>query len=44
MRTIQGGRPGGMPVFKELVTEDEIWKIIAYVRSFYRGGPSKIAW
>ncbi len=44
LETIQGGRPGGMPTFKELVTEDEMWKIIAYVRSFYRGAPSKVAW
>ncbi len=44
VRTIQGGRPGGMPVFQERISKDEIWKIIAYVRSFYRGGPAKIAW
>jgi mono/diheme cytochrome c family protein len=32
-RTITLGRPGGMPAFKEVYSEAEIWKVIAYVQS-----------
>jgi cytochrome c(L) len=30
--------------FKDVLKDDEIWKIIAYVRSLYRGDPGKINW
>ena len=31
--TVSGGRKGGMPSWKGQLTDDEIWKVIAYVRS-----------
>lgn len=31
--TIQQGRPNGMPAWGELLTNDVIWRIVAYVRS-----------
>jgi cytochrome c(L) len=34
-----------MPVvFGAELKDDEVWKILAYVRSLYRGDPSKINW
>jgi cytochrome c oxidase cbb3-type subunit 3 len=42
--TITNGRQGGMPSFKDLIPEEERWKIIAYVRSFYKGDPAAIVW
>ncbi len=52
LESIQEGRQSGMPTFKceapqtagRHLKEDEIWKIIAYVRSYYRGDPSKVPW
>lgn len=32
--SIVRGRPNGMPAFGGLITEDQIWKLAAYVRSF----------
>ncbi len=31
--TIVEGRPRGMPSFRDKIPEDDIWKIVAYVRS-----------
>ena len=31
--TIAHGRPNGMPAFAERIPEDEIWQLVAYVRS-----------
>jgi cytochrome c(L) len=31
-------------VFGNTLKDDEIWKILAYVRSLYQGDPSKINW
>jgi cytochrome c(L) len=31
-------------VFGKELKDDEIWKILAYVRSLYQGDPSKINW
>ena len=31
-------------VFGKVMTDEEVWKIIAYVRSLYLGDPSKIDW
>jgi cytochrome c oxidase cbb3-type subunit 3 len=31
--SIAHGRPNGMPAFGEHVTEDQIWQLVAYVRS-----------
>ena len=44
LESIKEGTPGGMPSLKDRLTEDEIWKIIAYIRSYYKGDPSKVSW
>jgi len=31
-------------VFGKVLKDDEIWKILAYIRSLYRGDPSKVVW
>ena len=38
--TIIEGRPNGMPSFRGKLTEDQVWKLAAYVRSL-SGQPSK---
>src|SRR4051794_37653926 len=40
--SIAEGRPNGMPAWRSKLTEDQIWKIAAYVRSL-SGQPSKDA-
>jgi cytochrome c oxidase cbb3-type subunit 3 len=40
--TIAEGRPNGMPAWRNKLTEDQIWKLAAYVRSL-SGQPSKDA-
>ena len=44
-RAIAEGR-GGTPMvgWSDSLTDDEIWKIIAYIRSLYKGSPEKIVW
>ena len=45
--TIMEGRQGGMPSFKALasdIEEEDVWKMIAYIRSFYTGDPDAIVW
>jgi cytochrome c oxidase cbb3-type subunit 3 len=32
-QTIMEGRPNGMPSFKGRIPEDQVWKLVAYVRS-----------
>lgn len=33
-----------MPKFGQTLNEDQIWKLIAYVRSLYQGDPALIQW
>ena len=33
-----------MPKIFTALPDDEVWKLIAYVRSLYRGEPSRIVW
>jgi cytochrome c oxidase cbb3-type subunit 3 len=40
--SIAEGRPNGMPVWRSKLTDDQIWKLAAYVRSL-SGQPSKDA-
>jgi len=41
--TISRGRPGTlMPPWEGKLTPDQIWKIVAYIRSKARGDPSKV--
>jgi cytochrome c oxidase cbb3-type subunit 3 len=32
-RSIASGRPGGMPAWKDIISRDDIWKVIAYIRT-----------
>lgn len=32
-KSISSGRPGGMPAWKGILKKEEIWKIIAYIRT-----------
>ncbi len=42
---IANGRKGTVMVgFSESLDDDQIWKVIAYIRSLYRGDPAKIIW
>jgi cytochrome c(L) len=34
--TVAGGRKGGMPSWKGELSKDDIWKVIAYIRSIHR--------
>lgn len=34
-----------MPAYtKKVITEDQIWTVLAYVRTLYKGDPSRIDW
>jgi len=35
---------GQMPPFKTLMNDDQAWKLIAFVRSLYKGDPKKANW
>ncbi len=35
---------GQMPPYKTMVNDDQAWKMIAFIRSLYKGDPQKIAW
>jgi cytochrome c(L) len=44
-RTISNGREGtNMAPWKDTLSQDQIWKIIAFIRSIYQGDPSKVVW
>jgi cytochrome c(L) len=44
-RAISNGRAGTlMPPWKDKLSPDEIWKVIAFIRSLYKGDPAKIVW
>jgi cytochrome c(L) len=44
--SIYFGRPKGMPAWGKLgkLKPDEIWKVMAYVRSLYKGDPNLAVW
>jgi cytochrome c(L) len=31
-------------VWKDVLSDDEVWKILAYIRSLYKGDPAKVVW
>jgi mono/diheme cytochrome c family protein len=33
-----------MPKFGQTLSEEQIWKIVAYIRSIYHGDPAQIVW
>lgn len=41
--TIKEGRPNGMPSFRGLIPEDQVWELAAYVRSMSRNVPKAAA-
>lgn len=44
-KTIAEGRKGTVMVgWSKELGPDEIWKVIAYIRSLYQGDPNKIIW
>ena len=44
-RTISNGREGtNMAPWKDTLSPDQIWKIIAFIRSLYQGDPAKVVW
>jgi cytochrome c(L) len=44
-KVIKGQTQTTMPnVFGQQMTDDEIWKMVAYIRSVYAGDKSKISW
>lgn len=42
--TIKFGRPNGMPAWGDKLSDDDIWHVMAYVRSLYKGDPAKVVW
>ena len=40
---IRNGK-GQMPPYKTMVNDDQAWKLIAFIRSLYKGDPKKISW
>ncbi|WP_256872766.1 c-type cytochrome [Candidatus Entotheonella palauensis] len=45
MSLIKGDLTGStMPKFGQTLNDDQIWKLIAYVRSLYQGDPALIKW
>jgi cytochrome c(L) len=42
--TIKFGRPGGMPAWGSKLTADQIYEVMAYVRSLYRGDAAHVEW
>ncbi len=43
MAQVMTGR-NKMPGYERAITEDEAWKVIAYVRTLYKGDPSTVEW
>ncbi len=42
--TIKYGRPRGMPVWGAKLSDDDIFTVMAYLRSLYKGDPSAKVW
>lgn len=43
MQQLMKGR-GKMPSYEDSIDPEQAWKIIAYVRSLYKGSPEKVTW
>jgi len=44
-KTIADGRKGTVMVgWSKELNPDEIWKVVAYIRSLYQGDPNKVIW
>lgn len=43
LQQIREGK-GTMPPFKTMLNDDQAWKLIAFVRSLYKGDPKKANW
>ncbi len=42
--TIKWGRSGGMPAWGSKLSDDEIFKVMSYVRSLYKGDAEHVVW
>lgn len=43
MAQVRDGK-GKMPAFKDVIDDDQAWKIIAFVRSLYKGEAEAVKW
>lgn len=43
MAQVRDGK-GKMPAFKDVIDDDQAWKIIAFVRSLYKGDAEAVKW
>ena len=43
MSQVRDGK-GQMPPFKMMMTDDQAWKVIAFIRTLYKGDPKKAKW
>ncbi len=43
MSQVRDGK-GQMPPFKMMMTDDQAWKVIAFIRTLYKGDPKKANW
>ncbi len=43
LEQIMKGR-GNMPAYEEVIDEDQAWKLIAFIRTLYRGDPRAVKW
>ena len=43
MSQVRDGK-GQMPPYKMMMTDDQAWKVIAFIRTLYKGDPKKANW
>jgi cytochrome c oxidase cbb3-type subunit 3 len=43
LRQVKEGR-GNMPSYEDVIDEDQAWKIIAFIRTLYKGDPATAKW
>jgi cytochrome c(L) len=43
MAQVRDGK-GQMPPYKMMMTDDQAWKVIAFIRTLYKGDPKKAKW
>ncbi|MGE0824183.1 MAG: cytochrome c [Candidatus Binatia bacterium] len=43
LEQIRNGK-GNMPPFKAFLSDDQVWKLIAFVRTLYKGDSAKVKW
>ncbi len=43
LKQVMEGR-AAMPAYGHVIDEDQAWKVIAFVRTLYKGDPEKVTW